>query len=486
MSSEELLADQKTHIGYNLNLISKLFDVGRYWQMVSSGEFPPILGHLNINVNLQVAGGNQANLPEAMDAFYHWIEGVIPDSKKNAANMFGTRGMVVATHPDRETGVLYHFDGGWPHHYWISAGGWAYSPFWDRYLVTGDKEFLRDHVMPGLRELALFYEDFLTETDKDGNFIFVPSYSPENWPGNINEGAVGHPNIPTVLNATMDIMVCREVLTHLIEGAEILGTDSGDIPRWEELLAKMPPYLLDEEGALKEWAWPTLDEFQDHRHISHMYGVWPADEIDPDRTPELAKASWLANRKRAQGNGSGHGISHRLLAAARLKDDYIVNFELKQLIEQGYFSQTLMAYHNPYSQPFGDQQGSVLTVLMEMLLYSREGVVELLPALPETLDHGSIKGILSRSFARIDDLIWDMNARTANLTITSLRNQDITLIVRHGIESIVAPEGVLKSQPKTDTTTCVLRLQQNKPVKIQVKLGQHKPSDWILSLDRKN
>ena len=95
MSSEELLDDQKTHIGYNLNLISKLFDVSRYWQIVSSGEFPPILGHLNINVNLQVAGGNQANLPEAMDAFYNWIESVIPDSKTNARNVFGKFRMIL-------------------------------------------------------------------------------------------------------------------------------------------------------------------------------------------------------------------------------------------------------------------------------------------------------------------------------------------------------------------------------------------------------
>jgi hypothetical protein len=138
-----------------------------------------------------------------------------------------------------------------------------------------------------------------------------------------------------VVNATMDISVCREVLSHLIEGAGILGTDADKLPTWKAMLAKMPPYLLDTDGALKEWAWPTLEENQDHRHISHMYGVWPGDEIDPDRTPELAKAAWLADSKRGQGNASGHGISHRMLAAARLKDSYIVNFELKQLVEQG-------------------------------------------------------------------------------------------------------------------------------------------------------
>ena len=134
--------------------------------------------------------------------------------------------------------------------------------------------------------------------------------------------------------------------------------------------------------ALKEWSWSTLEEFQDHRHISHMYGVWPADEIDPDRTPELARAAWIANVKRAQGNGSGHGISHRMLAAARLKDNNLVNVELKQFLEQGYIGPVLSSSHNPYTGFFADQQGSILDVLMEMLVYSREGVLELLPALP--------------------------------------------------------------------------------------------------------
>jgi hypothetical protein len=488
MAGEELIADQKTHIGYNLTLLSKLFDMSRYWLMLESGDFPPIYGHLNVNVNLQVSGGEMANLPEAMNAFYNWIEGILPDSKNNAKNIFGAHGALYSIHPDQQQGVLYHWDFGWPHHYWISAGGWSYSPFWDHYLVSGDKEFLRNRIMPGLKELALFYEDYLTITDKNGNFVFVPSYSPENWPSNTYQGStlVGENgeimNSPAVINATMDIMVCREVLTHLIRGAQILGTEAENIPKWKGLLAKMPNYLLDPDGAIKEWAWPTLEERQDHRHISQMYGVWPADEIDPDRTPNLAKAAWLANRKRAQGNASGHGISHRMLAAARLKDNYIVNFEMKQLLEQGYFGPVLTSSHNPYTGFMPDQQGSILTLFMEMLVYSREGVIELLPAVPETLDHGNIKGILSRSFARIDNMSWDLKTKTADLTLTSLREQDITLIVRYGIESITAPDGVLTLQPKPDATTCVLHLPQNKPVTIRVKLGQHKPSDWITEI----
>ncbi|HJZ41370.1 MAG TPA: glycoside hydrolase N-terminal domain-containing protein [Bacteroidales bacterium] len=489
MSGEELMADQKIHIGYNLTLLSKLFDMSRYWLMLESGDFPPIYGHLNINVNLQVSGGDMANLPEAMNAFYNWIEGLLPDSRNNARNIFGARGALFSVHPDQQQGVLYHWDFLYPHHYWVSAGGWSYSPFWDHYLVTDDKEFLRNRIMPGLKELALFYEDYLTLTDKNGNYIFVPSYSPENWPSNTDEGTNhvdwhgDHANAPTVINATMDIMVCREVLSHLIEGAEILGTESENTPKWKDMLAKLPNYLLDQDGAIKEWAWPALAERQDHRHISQMYGVWPADEIDPDRTPQLAKAAWLANRKRAQGNASGHGISHRALAAARLKDNYLVNFELKQLLEQGYFGPVLTSSHNPYTGFMPDQQGSVLTLMMEMLVYSRPGVIELLPALPNTIEKGNIKGILARSFAKVDDLTWDLNAKTIDLTITSEREQDISLIVRYGIESLSAPEGVLEKQPQKDSDSCILHLLPGKQVTLHLKIGDHKPSDWIQKLN---
>jgi hypothetical protein len=140
----------------------------------------------------------------------------------------------------------------------------------------------------------------------------------------------------------------------------------------------------------------------------------------------------------------------------------------------------LTTSHNPYTTFMPDQQGSILAVLEEMLLYSREGVVEILPALPDTLDKGSVKGLLARSFARIDDLTWDMKARSVDVTITSLRNQDITFIDRYGIESITAPDGILAVQPKPDATTCVLHLQQDKPVTLHVKLGSHRPSDWIV------
>jgi alpha-L-fucosidase 2 len=105
-------------------------------------------------------------------------------------------------------------------------------------------------------------------------------------------------------------------------------------------------------------------------------------------------------------------------------------------------------------------------------------VIEVLPALPPSLVKGSINGMLARTFARIDKLAWDMEARIVDLTITSVRTQDVTLIARYGIEKITAPAGVLAAQPRSGTANCDLHLPEGKPVEIHLKLGRHDPLDW--------
>jgi alpha-L-fucosidase 2 len=126
-----------------------------------------------------------------------------------------------------------------------------------------------------------------------------------------------------------------------------------------------------------------------------------------------------------------------------------------------------------------DAQGGIQTIMMEMLAYSRPGVIEVLPALPPALVKGSINGMLARTFARIDRLAWDMEARTVDITITSVRKQDVTLIDRHGIEEISAPAGVLAAALQPDTANCDLHLPEKKPVEIHLKIGRHEPLEWI-------
>jgi len=466
MSTEELLADQRSRLDYSPALLEKIFEMGRYWFILTSGKYCSMSAEVNANINLQIAPGVQGDHREGMDAYFNWMESLAPDFRINAKNIFGMRGTHYNLWPDKGMGVTFHYSSAsnsgeiWPHPYWLSAGGWCLRPFWDHYLVTGDLEFLRNRMVPAYKELAWFYEDFLTVTDKDGNYIFVPSFSPENNPGN------------------MDIAVCREVLTNLVVACETLGTDADNVTKWKAMLEKLPPYLLEPDGTMKEWSWPTLQERYNHRHLSHLYGAWPGDEIDPDRTPQLARGAVMADRRRTPERLAAHGRCQRALIGARLKDNFTVDTELRQLIEQGYVNTTLRCSHDPYVGPMPDAQGGIPAIMMEMLAYARPGVIEVLPALPPSLVKGSINGMLARTFARIDKLAWDMEARTVDVTITSVRKQDVTLIARYGIETITASAGVLAAKPQPGKANCDLHLPEGKPVELHLKLGRNKPLDW--------
>jgi alpha-L-fucosidase 2 len=484
ISSEELLSDQHSRPDYSPALLEKIFEMGRHWFILNSGKYPGIATEVNSTINLQTAGAVQGDMQEGMEAYFKWMEEIVPDCRNNAKNIFGFRGTSYPLFPDKKFGVNFYYTaaseiGIWP--YWISAGGWLLRQYWDHYLVTGDVDFLRDRMVPAYKELALFYEDFLTVTDKDGNYIFVPSISPENTPARTASPG------PTMINATMDIAVCREVLTNLITACETLDIESDSVTKWKAMLDKMPPYLTEPDGTLKEWAWPSMQEHYSHRHVSHLYGAWPGDEIDPDRTPQLARSAEIANRRRTFDTMStavaGETIAayarcHRALVGARLKDNIIVDTQLRQLIEQGQVSTALRCSRETYGVPVPDAQGGIPAIIMEMLLYSRPGMIEVLPALPPSMIKGSINGMLARTFARINKLAWDMLKRTVDITITSVKKQDITLIARYGIEDISAPSGILGAFRKGNAD-CELHLPENELVEIHLELGQHKPLDWI-------
>jgi alpha-L-fucosidase 2 len=480
LSSEELLSDQRTSPGYSGAFLKTFFEMCRYWFILQSGKYLSVAGLTNININLQIAPMALGYHREGEMAYFDWMESLVPDYITNAKNIFGMRGTKYAIAPGKDHGVVTMFDIAdntgeiWPHPYWISDSGWCIRPFWDHYLVTGDMDFLRNRIVPAYKDIALFYEDFLTVTDDNGKYIFVPSFSPESNPGNLNPGCMA------VINAVMDISVCREVLANLVDACELLGIEANNIPKWKAMLDKLPPYLIDPDGTLKEWAHPDLDERPTHRHVSQGYGAWPGDEIDPDRTPKLAKATVIADRKRVPERMAGHGVSHRALIGTRLKDTYMVDSELRQLLEQGWVMPTFQCPHDPYSgASLADVQGAIPTIIMEMLAYSRPGVIEVLPALPPTLVRGSINGMLLRTFARMDKLAWDMNARTVDFTVTSVRDQDVTLIARYGIEKISASSGAIESKPQSGEATCNLHLPEGEPVEVHLKIGQRDTLEWI-------
>ena len=321
LSSEELLSAQRSSDGFSGAFLERFFEMCRYWFILNSGKYFSVSALTNININLQIAPMALGDHREGEEAYFNWIESLMPDFRTNAKNIYGMRGAHYSINPTKDVGVETMFDHSgsaltgetWPHPYWIAAGPWCVRPFWDHYLVTGDLEFLRKRVVPAYMDLAMFLEDFLTLTDKDGNYIFAPSFSPENNPGNYN------PSCMMAINAVMDISTCRETLVNLIEACETLGIEAANVAKWKAMIPKLPPYLLEPDGGLKEWAWPTLAERYVHRHVSHLYGAFPGDEVDPDRTPKLAKAMLIANRRRVHERLTAHGHCHRAQVGARFE-----------------------------------------------------------------------------------------------------------------------------------------------------------------------
>lgn len=426
-------------------LLEKLYDMGRFYLITDTGKLPPLYGQHNVNTNLQVCSGNITDLPEEMDVYFRYFEEKMDDFRVNAQKLYGCRGALGSIHCDYNTGIFYHFSSTYPHHCWTGSLGWIYNEFWGHYLITGDQNFLKERVLPGLLEIAAFYKDFLKDTDENGKYIFYPSFSPESWTGTKRWGMV--------INACMDIMICREVLENLITSLETLGRGDETAP-WEEMLEKMPIFLTDEEGALKEWAWKGIPEDYDHRHVSHHYAAWPGREATWEKNPDLAAAIQISNRKHAHENDSAHGIMHRLFTAIRLKDAEDATHNLKILMEHGFVSRSLQTNHYPYRLLFPDMLGGVPAFLAEMAVYSEPGVVEFLPALPRALDQGSIEGVCLYTAAKLRSMNWDRKAGTLHATIVSLNDQTLTLRYRYGICSITVNGTSYQPQRNDISVSC--------------------------------
>lgn len=453
-SNEELLAMQKRSAMPVKALWERVFDAGRYYFLSSSGDQSPpdLLGlwagdcnagwggfyHLDANLNLQVAGGNIGDMPEAMEGYFKMNERWRADQTVNAQKLLGCRGMVACGNtPGMASGaaLLAGISDFYPYQYATGEEGWLLYPFWERYLISGDTNFLRDRLYPLLKDMGHFYEDFLTLTDTNGYYIFAGSVSPENQPSNVH--------VSLLNNSTFDIGGAKFVLTALIQTCNTLGLDQGPgngVETWSKILEKLPPYLVNADGALQEWSWPGLTDNYHHRHSSHLVTVWPYREITPESTPALFHAATVVlSKKDAYHEVAGHGVLHGALIAAGLKNGASVNKRLLQLTREDYYYDSLYSSHNNHhGTPCTDTCNAVPGVMMEMLVGSSPGVLELLPALPESLSQGAISGVKGRDRLTIQNLRWNMDGNSVHCTLKSDIDQSLTLIERRGIETISA------------------------------------------------
>ena len=429
LSGEELL--EKCHGETSLYpmMMDKLYDMGRFYQIIDTGAIPPMWGQHNINTNLQVCAGNNTGLFEEMDVYFRYYESKFDDFRINAQRLFGARGLLASVHCDPDSGLFYHFSKTYPHYCWTGCLGWIYNEFWGYYLCTGDNTFLRERIVPALKEIALFFEDYACEMDEDGQCIFVPSFSPEDPTPNPDYMTVTCNDLhATRINSVMDIAICREVLQNLITACDTLDIEQDSLPRWCAQLDRLPVYLTDEGGGLKEWAWPTIEENYNHRHVSHHYDLWPGRAVTVDGDPEAARAIMISNRKRGQQDDSAHGIIHRAFCAIRLKDREEAMQNLNQLICHGFVRRNLSTAHFPYRGQFPDLQGAMPSLLLEMCIYSEPGIIELLPALPDCFSTGRLDGVWLYTWAKLESMAWDNE--TVIAVIVSRKVQTITFRIR--------------------------------------------------------
>jgi alpha-L-fucosidase 2 len=464
-------------------LWERVFDAGRYYFLSSGSELTPpdLLGiwtgdcnagwggfyHLDANLNLQVAGGNIGDMPEVMEGYFKINEGWSADLQINASKLLGCRGMVAAGNtPGTTTGLMAGISDYYPYQYATGEEDWLLYPFWEHYLVTGDKNFLKKRLYPMLKQMGYFYEDFLKLKDRHGDYIFAGSVSPENQPENIH--------VSLLNNSVFDISGAKFALTKLVEACDLLGTDRGKgqgRERWSRILKKLPPYLINADGALQEWAWPGLKDHYDHRHSSQLLPVWPYREITPEGKPSLFKAAAVTlGRKDAYNYGNtGHGLLHSALIAAGLKNAGAVNSKLLRLTKEGFYFNNLASSHNSGHAVFcTDACNTVPAIMMEMLVSSDPGVLELLPALPEPMDKGEISGVMGRNRVRIERLSWNIPGHGIQCVLRSDIDQHLTLIVRKGIREIRT--GVKVSPSALGEIARIIDLRAGVPASISIGL----------------
>ncbi|MFJ8495508.1 glycosyl hydrolase family 95 catalytic domain-containing protein [Streptomyces sp. NPDC094038] len=394
-------------------LLERLFAAGRYHLLSASGLNPPRLTGLwtgdwdtawsgaftnDANVNLQTASAATAALPEVTEACAALIQRQLADWRENARAVFGARGAVAPAHSDGESGLAYHFSREYPLHLWTAGADWLLKPLVDHDEIRGERD---PRTAAVLAEVARFYKDFLTRTDADGHLVIVPSYSPENRPANASWGTI---------NAAMDLSAARHALRTAAD-----YHPGPDADRWRALADRLPPHRTNADGALAEWAWPGLDDTYDHRHLSHLYGVWPLDEITPYDTPELAAAAHRALELRGAENDSAHGHLHHALVAARLRDGERVGAALDRVLAGDFFHASLMSAHYPHRDVYNaDAAHTLPAVLVEAFVQSTPDRLVLLPAAPAALSTGRLHGIRTRFGAELD-LDWTPDGARAVL-----------------------------------------------------------------------
>jgi len=482
LTSEELIARSNDE-NVSPALVEMLFDAGRYNILSSTGELPPTLQGVwagswnpswasdftqNGNVPSAIASMMMANMPELMLAYTSYLEYLVPWMEINADRLFGARGIVLPSRTSTN-GFNNAFAPRFAGAFWTAGAAWASHFFYDYWLYTGDREFLAEHALPFMEKAALFFEDYLYE-GPDGRWIFSPTASPENSPSNTGS--------QSTFNSTMSVAASKELLNNLIAGSRELGVNENRIPVWQNMLAKMPEYLINQDGAVQEWLTPLLEDNFGHRHSSQLYPLFDGMPPEIAESPKLQEAfrrvielklerHWTNWEER--GGYMSFGLVQTGQAATSLGDTDLAWRSFVPLINR-YWLHNFASTHN-YRELFNmDISGGMPAVLIMMLVGSQPGEIRLLPAVPEAWPTGKIEGVLARGQIEIQELSWEPGA--VSITLVSEIDQRITLRAPEALESVSGPGTQPADQAeRTDRDDSIrVRLSAGEPVTLRLTL----------------